>query len=158
MSRYREHSISNTSRESGGAHFHLPPHFTPQPLPPLPPQQPPPPTLPSPNISSFTAHRSGFSNTSGSLPHRDHTNTINLESYLHYHVNPQAKHNTVRVDDNMPKQADTQQTVKILCFDLSASSRSVQFLICSGSVFFFYIIYGYIMVSRHLFRFLVLLI
>ncbi|CAI9725572.1 3' [Octopus vulgaris] len=151
MSRYREHSTSNTSRESGGAHFHLPPHFSPQP--PLLPQ--PSPTQPSLNVgtegnnnpySSFTAHRSGFSNTSSSLPHRDLTNTIDLESYLHYHANSQAKHNTMGVDDSTPNQEDEQQqTVKILCFDLSTLSRTLQFLICSGSVFFFYIIYGYIM-------------
>lgn len=34
--------------------------------------------------------------------------------------------------------------VKVLCFDLSNQSKTVQFLLCSAAVFVFFLLYGYI--------------
>ncbi|CAE1250918.1 SLC35B3 [Acanthosepion pharaonis] len=36
-------------------------------------------------------------------------------------------------------------SMEILCFDLTSLPRGAQFLLCCGSVFFFYVIYGYFM-------------
>lgn len=37
--------------------------------------------------------------------------------------------------------------VKVLCFDISHLSQTIQFIICCSAVFFFYIIYGYMQVN-----------
>jgi hypothetical protein len=39
--------------------------------------------------------------------------------------------------------------VKVLGFDLSQFSQTLQFIICCIAVFFFYLIYGYMQVSYH---------
>lgn len=40
--------------------------------------------------------------------------------------------------------------VKILCLDLDNFSPTVQFLLCSCAVFFFFILYGYLQVIKFL--------
>ncbi|GAB1599985.1 adenosine 3'-phospho 5'-phosphosulfate transporter 2-like [Argonauta hians] len=107
----------------------------------------------SDNNCPYSANQSNFSSTIASPVYRDSNSVINLSSHLYYHANSQVRpysmvHDSCKQNqDDSDEQKDNEQkaTMEILCFDLSTLSRSVQFLICSGSVFFFYLIYGYIM-------------
>lgn len=41
------------------------------------------------------------------------------------------------------EQNDSKPTVKILCFNLTNQSQTMQFLLCCVAVFFFFLLYGY---------------
>ena len=47
---------------------------------------------------------------------------------------------------SVTNQKDSGDVMKIMCFDLTRLTKSIQFVCCCFGVFFFYLIYGYVQV------------
>lgn len=98
-----------------------------------------------PSVSSISPHYHHIPH--GSYKSKD--DSIAVDIYNHGPNLPRKSSQSGATDSFKGTEDVLKDTsMEILCFDLTSLPRGAQFLLCCGSVFFFYVIYGYFMVSQ----------
>lgn len=96
-----------------------------------------------PSVSSISPHYHHIPH--GSYKSKD--DSIAVDIYNHGPNLPRKSSQSGATDSFKGTEDVLKDTsMEILCFDLTSLPRGAQFLLCCGSVFFFYVIYGYFMV------------
>lgn len=96
-----------------------------------------------PSVSSISPHYQHIPH--GSYKSKD--DSIAVDIYNHGPNLPRKSSQSGATDSFKGTEDVLKDTsMEILCFDLTSLPRGAQFLLCCGSVFFFYVIYGYFMV------------
>lgn len=95
-----------------------------------------------PSVSSISPHYQHIPH--GSYKSKD--DSIAVDIYNHGPNLPRKSSQSGATDSFKGTEDVLKDTsMEILCFDLTSLPRGAQFLLCCGSVFFFYVIYGYFM-------------
>lgn len=97
-----------------------------------------------PSVSSISPHYHHIPHGHGSYKSKD--DSIAVDIYNHGPNLPRKSSQSGATDSFKGTEDVLKDTsMEILCFDLTSLPRGAQFLLCCGSVFFFYVIYGYFM-------------